>query len=223
MKIDLEKGPTHVTVDLPDKKLLSVIHGKEVSPLSMDQAAAVMQKGITDRRALPHRKRQSSSRMIPPGIATQKTAIIIPDDTRLWARGDLFVPAIIQALTDLGVPDEKITVIIALGTHAPIPENQFALLAGQASVSRVRICNSAGLDPSRLIEKKPWKRITSSSSAGSCTISLPGSAGAENIFCPALPDMTASSRTIPWHLTTRAGPIPWCARLSHRATRSMKT
>jgi lactate racemase len=146
MKIDLEKGPTHVTVDLPDKNLLSVIHGKEVPSLSMDQAAAVMQKGITD--------------TAPPGIATQKTAIIIPDDTRLWARGDLFVPAIIQALADLGVPDEKITVIIALGTHAPIPENQFALLAGQASVSRVRICNSAGLDPSRLIEIAKTSRGT---------------------------------------------------------------
>ena len=138
MKIDLEKGRTHVTVDLPDKNLLAVIHGKEVPPLSMDQAAAVIQKGIQD--------------TAPPGVATQKVAIIIPDDTRLWARGDLFVPAIIQALADLGVPDDQITVIIALGTHAPIPESQFALLVGQASVSRVGICNSAGLDPSRLVE-----------------------------------------------------------------------
>lgn len=42
MKIDLEKGRTHVTVDLPDKNLLAVIHGKEVPPLPMDQAAAVI-------------------------------------------------------------------------------------------------------------------------------------------------------------------------------------
>ncbi len=138
MKIDLEKGRTHITVDLPDKTLLSVIQGKEVPPLSMDQAAAVLQKGIQD--------------TAPPGIATQKVAVIIPDDTRLWARGDLFVPAIIQTLADLGVPDDHITVIIALGTHAPIPDTRFMLLAGQASVSRVRICNSAGLDPSRLID-----------------------------------------------------------------------
>ncbi|MFO7911738.1 MAG: nickel-dependent lactate racemase [Desulfotignum sp.] len=138
MKIDLEKGRTHLTVDLPDKKVLSVIQGKEVPPLSMDQAAAVIQKGIKD--------------TAPPGIAARKTAVIIPDDTRLWARGDLFVPAIIQALADLGVPDDQITVIIALGTHAPIPETRFALLAGPTSVSRVRICNSAGLDPSRLID-----------------------------------------------------------------------
>ncbi|MCF8126210.1 MAG: nickel-dependent lactate racemase [Desulfotignum sp.] len=137
MKIDLEKGRTHVTVDLPDTNLLSVIQGKEVPPLSMDQAAVVLQKGIQD--------------TAPPGIAFQKVAVIIPDDTRLWARGDLFVPAIIQALADLGVPDKQITVIIALGTHAPIPDTRFAHLAGQASVSRVRICNSAGLDPSRLV------------------------------------------------------------------------
>ena len=138
MKIDLEKGRTHVTVDLPDKKLLSVIQGKNVPSLSMDQAAAVIQKGIRN--------------TAPPGIASQKTVVIIPDDTRLWARGDLFVPAIIQVLANLGVPDDRITVIIALGTHAPIPESQFPGLAGQASVSRVRICSSAGLDPSRLVE-----------------------------------------------------------------------
>jgi lactate racemase len=138
MKIDLEKGRTHLTVDLPDKKVLSVIQGKEVLPLSMYQAAAIIQKGIKD--------------TAPPGIAVQTVAVIIPDDTRLWARGDLLVPAIIQALADLGVPDDRITVIIALGTHAPIPESQFPSLAGQASFSRVRICNSAGLDPARLIE-----------------------------------------------------------------------
>jgi lactate racemase len=115
-----------------------VIQGKEVPSLSMDQAAAIIAKGIRD--------------TAPPGIATRKVAIIIPDDTRLWARGDLFVPVIIQALADLGMPDDQITVIIALGTHAPIPASQFAQLAGETCVSRVRICNSAGLDPSRLVD-----------------------------------------------------------------------
>lgn len=138
MKIDLEKGRSHVTVDIPDQHLLSVIQGNDVPSLSLDRAAAVIQKGIRD--------------TAPPDIAGKNVAVIIPDDTRLWARGDLFVPAILQALSDLGVPDDRITVIIALGTHAPIPESQFALLAGQAGVNRVRICNSAGLDPSRLID-----------------------------------------------------------------------
>jgi lactate racemase len=161
MKIDLEKGRTHVTVDLPDKNLLSVIQGKEVPLLTLDQAAAVIQKGIKD--------------TAPPGIATLKVAVIIPDDTRLWARGDLFVPAIIQALADLGVPDDQITVIIALGTHAPIPDTRFALLAGQASVSRVRICNSAGLDPSRLID-------IGTTSRGTCLSVTKEAAAADHII-----------------------------------------
>lgn len=138
MNIDLEKGRSHVTVDIPDRHLLSVIQGNQVPPLALDRAAAILQKGIHD--------------TAPPGIAGKKVAIIIPDDTRLWARGGLFVPAILQALSDLGVPDNRITVIIALGTHAPIPESRFTLLAGQACAERVRICNSAGLDPSRLTE-----------------------------------------------------------------------
>jgi len=139
MKIHLEKGRSHVTADIPDQHLLSVIQGNDVSSLSLERAAAIIRRGIRD--------------SAPPDIAGKKVAIIIPDDTRLWARGDLFVPAILQALADdLGVPDDRITVIIALGTHAPIPESQFASLAGRACVNRVRICNSAGLDPSRLTE-----------------------------------------------------------------------
>ena len=161
MKIDLEKGRTHDTVELPDKKILAVIQGKEVSCLSMDQAAAVIQKGIKD--------------TAPPGIASQKTVVIIPDDTRLWARGDLFVPAIIQTLADLGVPHDRITVIIALGTHAPIPENRFTQLAGKAVVSRVRICNSAGLDPSRLIN-------IGTTSRGTCLTVTKEAAAADHII-----------------------------------------
>lgn len=138
MKINLEKGRTHIAEDIPDQTLLSVIQGNEVPSLSLDRAAAILIKGIHD--------------TAPPDIAEKNVAVIIPDDTRLWARGDFFVPAILEALADLGVPDNRITVIIALGTHTPIPESQFVSLAGQACVSRVRICNSAGRDPSRLTE-----------------------------------------------------------------------
>jgi nickel-dependent lactate racemase len=147
MKIDLEKGRSHVAVKIPDQNLLSVIQGNEVPSLALDRAAAVIQKSIRD--------------TAPPDIAEKKVAIIIPDDTRLWARGDRFVPAILQALTELGVSDDRITVIIALGTHAPIPESQFASLAGRACVRRVHICNSAGLDPARLTEIGTTSRGTS--------------------------------------------------------------
>lgn len=138
MKIDLEKGCAHVTVDIPDDHLLSVIQGQEVPPLTLEQAAAVLEKGIRD--------------TAPPGIAAQKVAVIIPDDTRLWARGDRFVPVIIDTLSGLGVSHDRITVIIALGTHAPIPASRFDALAGKKTGLQVRICNSAGLDPSRLTE-----------------------------------------------------------------------
>jgi len=138
MIIDLEKGRTHVAVDIPDDHLLSVIQGKNVSPLTLDQAAGIIARGIRD--------------TAPPDIAHQRVAVIIPDDTRLWARGDRFVPVIIDTLSGLGVSHDRITVIIALGTHAPIPASRFDALAGTQTVQKVRICNSAGLDPSRLIE-----------------------------------------------------------------------
>jgi lactate racemase len=138
MNLILEKGRNHIRVDMPDHKILSVIQGHAVQSLDMDQVKTIIRNGI--------------KATAPPNLPDLKTAVIIPDDTRLWARGDLFVPCIIQALSDMGVPFEQITVIIALGTHAPIPEEMFAQLAGKSCVSQVRICNSAGLDPSRLTQ-----------------------------------------------------------------------
>ncbi len=67
MKIDLEKGRSHVTVDIPDQNILSVIQGNEVPSLSLDRAAAVIQKasGTRPRRASPGEMWPSSYRMTP--------------------------------------------------------------------------------------------------------------------------------------------------------------
>ena len=67
-------------------------------------------------------------RQCSPADINQKTiAVIIPDDTRLWARGDLFVPVIIDTLAALEVPFDRMRIIIALGTH---PESHHPSVPG---------------------------------------------------------------------------------------------
>ena len=137
MKVSLPKGTGAITFSLPAEKMLAVLQGRAVPALTHDRVLDIIDKGL----------RTST----PATISKQTVAVIIPDDTRLWARGDLFVPRIIQTLSELGVDFDRITIIIALGTHKEAPPETFAELAGAWSCRKVAIINSAGLDSKRLV------------------------------------------------------------------------
>lgn len=136
MQIELEKGRTSVGFTLSEKKILGVLLGKDVPGITEEAIAEIISDGIKQHA--------------PPGVSGMKTLIIIPDDTRLWARGDLFVPVIVKALFDLGLCADKVKILIALGSHRDIEEEKFALLVGDYAAAHVEILNSANRDESRL-------------------------------------------------------------------------
>ncbi|MCP4022481.1 MAG: nickel-dependent lactate racemase, partial [Desulfobacteraceae bacterium] len=84
-------------------------------------------------------------------IKKKKIAVIIPDYTRLWARGDLFVPVIVKTLLDQGAIPENITIIIALGSHKNAEPGQYSTLAGTYCNGKVQILNAANKDKKRLV------------------------------------------------------------------------
>jgi nickel-dependent lactate racemase len=137
MKITQEKGHGAINFNLPEEKILEVIQGKQIPKLTHDKIYEIIDKGI---RA-----------SVPKDIQNKTCAVIIPDDTRLWARGDLFVPRIIKTLSALGLAFDRIKIIIALGTHEDILPDLFATLAGDYCTKRVKILNSAGLNKDRLV------------------------------------------------------------------------
>lgn len=137
MKIKLEQGQTCLDITLPDDKVLDIIMGKDVPALGHDKIKQIISKGIKSHT--------------PADIIHQKIAIIIPDNTRLWARGDVFVPQIVRTLSELGVALENIQIIIALGTHEDMARENFAELAGTYCTQNVSILNSANKDQDRLV------------------------------------------------------------------------
>ena len=137
MKIKLEKGLTSLDIDIPDDKVFDIIIGKDVPGIGHDQIKHIISKGIKTHA--------------PKGIINKKIAVIIPDDTRLWARGDIFVPQIVKTLLDLGVSTDNIKIIIALGTHDDIDKELFPQLAGFFCSQRVEILNSANKNQDRLV------------------------------------------------------------------------
>ena len=137
MKTKLKKGQTALDITLPDDKVLDILLGKDIPGISHDKIKQIISKGIKTH--------------IPDNIKDKKIVVIIPDNTRLWARGDIFVPQIVKALFDLGVSRKSIKIIIALGTHDDMDRDQFSLLAGPYCTQRLEILNSANKNKDRLV------------------------------------------------------------------------
>lgn len=146
MKISLKMGRGSLDLDVPDEKILDVVAGRDVPALGHDRVAEIIDAGIRE--------------TAPADIRTRKIVVLIPDDTRLWARGDRFVPVIVKALMDLGAPAERIVILIALGTHAEIPPDRFPLLAGDFCAEQITILNSANKNRDRLVSLGKTRRGT---------------------------------------------------------------
>ena len=69
----------------------------------------------------------------------EKVLIIVSDVTRLWIKTDRFLVHIVNYLNSLGIEDENISVLVALGTHRPSTEEEKKLIAGDEVYNRIKI------------------------------------------------------------------------------------
>ena len=138
MKVRLEKGHGAEVFSIPDSMVMGTLMGEDFPGLAPELICQDVEAGI--------------KQWTPRNIHHKKVAIIVPDDTRLWARGEMIVPVIVDTLMDLGVPAHAITLLIALGTHADIEPEGFEALVGSACVGKVQILNSANKNKDRLVE-----------------------------------------------------------------------
>jgi nickel-dependent lactate racemase len=139
MKAKLEYGTKEINIDIADEKIIGVLTGPEIPGLDFTEIASIISDGLT--------------KSAPVGIESKKIVIIIPDNTRLWARGDLYIPVIINSLESMGVLMKNIKIVLALGTHPEHDSSLFPSLAGESTIGRVDILNSANKDTSRLTYK----------------------------------------------------------------------
>lgn len=70
-----------------------------------------------------------------------KVAIIVSDITRLAYRTDAYLPVILNALNELGVPDENITAVIATGMHRAQTPEEDLLVLGKEAYGRIKVEN----------------------------------------------------------------------------------
>lgn len=80
---------------------------------------------------------------------SNKIAILCEDITR-YAQTDLIIPILIQRLSNLGVSDKNIKIVMALGSHRPMTEKEMIKKVSQDIFNRFEVVNSENKDKSKL-------------------------------------------------------------------------
>lgn len=70
----------------------------------------------------------------------KETIILVDDNTRSTPQ-DLILPILLDELNKCGVPDSSITILIALGTHRPMTEEERTERFGKQILKRIRVEN----------------------------------------------------------------------------------
>ena len=139
--VSLPYGDTEVGVDIPEENIIGVYSPEEVPPVS-DIRREV-------RRALENPI--GSGRLDELARGKKRVVIVADDNTRLTPTG-LILPPVLDALNAAGVPDGAITLIIALGTHRFMTDEEILKKFGPEVVRRITIRNHPFRDLDSLVD-----------------------------------------------------------------------
>jgi nickel-dependent lactate racemase len=128
VKIELAYGRRGLTVDLPDDAPVTVIEPNFVPGLPEERGAI--------REAL---RSPIGSPALHEIIEAEDTVAVVFSDLTRPMPNDRVLPHLLDELALAGVPDERILLINALGTHRPQSEQELAGMLGQEIVERCRI------------------------------------------------------------------------------------
>ncbi len=139
--VSLPYGEKTIEVAVPQSNLIGVYSPKNVEPV-----ADIKQEVI---RALSQPIGTKSLRELVAGA--QNVVIVADDNTRLTPT-DQIIPVILDEMNAAGISDEQITIVIALGTHRFMTDEEIVVKFGEAVVKRVKIKNHDFKNPDALVD-----------------------------------------------------------------------
>lgn len=137
----LRYGKGDISFRIPSEQLLYELEGRNLKPPE-DLAAAYL-------HALDHPIDCPPLReIIKPG---DRVALTVSDVTRGWQKNADTLPLLIDVLNQAGVPDDNITVIIAVGAHRLNTKEEFVELCSQEVCHRIRVVNHDAWDTDNMV------------------------------------------------------------------------
>jgi len=129
-KISLKYGQSTVDVSIPEKNII-------------DEVIPVLHEGTKDPYAMVKKALENpikSNRLKDIARPGNSVSIVVDDVTRACPN-HLILPPVLEELNEAGIKDDDITVILALGTHRLMTEEEINRRIGEDIVKRVRVIN----------------------------------------------------------------------------------
>lgn len=139
--IALPYGKETVEVSVPENQLVGVYSPKDIAPVA-DIKTEV-------RRALA---RPIGSPSLQEQVRGKKSVVFVADDNTRLTPTDQMIPILLDECNSAGVADAQITLIIALGTHRFMTDEEILAKYGEETVRRIRIKNHPYKDEKALVD-----------------------------------------------------------------------
>lgn len=140
MRVPLIYGSEEIEVEVPDENVIWELWPNDLPAVPSEEDA------IREALMNPIGSERLTDR-VRPGM---KVVILADDLTRPTPRKRI-LPIVMSELNGAGVPDNDITILIALGTHRYMMDGEIRKAFGKEIASRVRIFNHEWMDPSNLV------------------------------------------------------------------------
>ena len=130
MRVRLDYGKTGLEAALPDENLRGVLRVSPAPPLT-DTGAAIAESLLRPTGAPP---------LVEMARGRTNACIVICDITRPVPNSTL-LPPILATLAEAGIGRDRVTILIATGTHRPNVGEELIALVGMDVAQSVRVVN----------------------------------------------------------------------------------
>ncbi len=128
--ISLPFGNSVLNINLPEENLLGVYSPADLAPVA-DISMEVERALANPMESLPLGKL----------VEGKKNVVLVADDNTRPTPTDKIIPVILRELNTAGIKDEQIKIVIALGTHRFMTEEEIIEKFGKEIVDRLEIIN----------------------------------------------------------------------------------
>ena len=129
-KVILPYGQESVEVRVPEGNLIGVYSPRDTVPVT-DVKVEIRRALASPIGALPLREQ----------LRGRKNVVLVADDNTRLTPTDILIPILLDECNAAGVPDSAVTLIIALGTHRFMTDDEIRIKFGAETVRRVAIRN----------------------------------------------------------------------------------
>jgi len=140
ISISIPYGKRDIEFEVSHKSLCEVLNPHEVTVPSFEEEM---------NRALEH---PIGTKQLAEIVHQKRKVTIACEDISRFARTDIIIESLIHRLNRGGIPYENITIVIALGSHRPMTEEEIRTKIGESIFSRVQVANSEFKDKRYLLD-----------------------------------------------------------------------